>query len=177
MKKLGIGILFFITFLFLYFLEANFFTYFTIDGVLPNLIIILILFIGLYANTFFGVLFGLICGLILDFLYGTCIGISAVMFCIVGYLGSYFDRNFSKENKATIIFMVAGSTLIYEIGHYFLNSVILNFETEWLLFLKLLILEVIYNVLISIIIYPIFQKLGYAVDRSFKQNNVLTRYY
>ena len=45
-------------------------------------------------------------GIILDLLYGKAIGPSAVMLCVIGYLGSYFDKNFSKENKFTIIFMV-----------------------------------------------------------------------
>ena len=43
------------------------------------------------------------------------------MLCVIGYLGSYFDKNFSKENKLTIIMMVAGATVIYEFGLYFLN--------------------------------------------------------
>ena len=55
MKKIGIGILFFIIFFIIYFLEANIFPFLTINGVLPNLFIIFILFIGLFANTAYGV--------------------------------------------------------------------------------------------------------------------------
>ncbi len=177
MKKIGIGILFLITFFIIYFLEANIFPFLTINGILPNLFVIFILFIGLFANTAYGVFFGTICGLILDFIYGKCIGISAVMLCVVGYLGSYFDKNFSKENKITIILMVAGSTIIFEAGYYLLSSIIIDFELEWLAFFKILAIEVLYNVLLSIILYPIIQKAGYSVDRIFKKNNVLTRYF
>ena len=177
MKKIGIGILFFIIFFVIYFLEANIFPFLTINGVLPNLFIIFILFIGLFANTAYGVFFGAICGLILDLIYGKSIGISAVMFCIVGYLGSYFDKNFSKENKITIILMVVGSTIIFEAGYYLLSSIIIDFKLEWLAFFKILIVEAVYNVLLSIILYPIIQKAGYSVDRIFKKNNVLTRYF
>ena len=177
MKKFGIGILFFIVFLILYFLESNLFPLITIKGVLPNLIVIFILFIGLFANTTYGILFGAICGLILDLIYGKCVGISAVMLCVIGYLGSYFDKNFSKENKITIILMVVGTTIIYEAGYYLLNSIILGFNTEWFYFAKILIIEVVYNVLLSILLYPVIQKAGYAVDRIFKRNNVLTRYF
>ena len=45
MKKIGIGILFFITFWVIYLLEANIFPFLTIGGVLPNLFINFILFI------------------------------------------------------------------------------------------------------------------------------------
>ena len=116
-------------------------------------------------------------GLLLDLIFGKVIGISAIMFCIVGYLGSYFDKNFSKENKITIILIIAGTTALYELGSYFLSSIILNFDAEYFAFLKMLILEIIYNVLLVIILYPLIQKVGYWLDRNFKKTNILTRYF
>lgn len=166
-----------IVFLLIYFLQVNIFSTFTIAGVKPNLFVIYVLFIGLFANQFLGISLGVVFGIILDLLYGKTIGISAVMLCIIGYLGSYFDKNFSKENKLTIIFMVAGSTLIYELGTYFLNSIILEFSREYLYFIKIVVLEILYNVLLSIILYPLIQKVGYVIDRNFKKNNILTRYF
>ncbi len=166
-----------IVFLLIYFLQVNIFSSFTIAGVKPNLFVIYVLFIGLFANQFVGISLGVVFGIILDLLYGKTIGISAVMLCVIGYLGSYFDKNFSKENKLTIIFMVAGSTLIYELGTYFLNSIILEFSREYLYFIKIVVLEIIYNVLLAIILYPLIQKIGYEIDRNFKKNNILTRYF
>lgn len=99
------------------------------------------------------------------------------MLCAIGYLGSYFDKNFSKENRLTIVFMIVGSTLIYELGSYFLNSIILEFDPEYLYFFKILVVEILYNVLLTIILYPLIQKIGYVIDRNFKHNNILTRYF
>ena len=166
-----------IVFFLIYFLQANVFSTFTIAGIKPNLFVIYILFVGLFANQILGISFGVVIGLILDLLYGKTIGTSAVMFCVIGYLGSYFDKNFSKENKLTIIFMVAGATLVYELGTYFLNSIFLEFEREYWNFIKILFIEILYNVLLSIIFYPMIQKLGYLIDRNFKRNNILTRYF
>lgn len=166
-----------IVFFLIYFLQVNVFGVFTISGIKPNLFVIYILFIGLFANQILGISFGVIIGLIIDLLYGQKIGTSAVMFCVIGYLGSYFDKNFSKENKLTIIFMVVGATIVYEFGTYFLNSIFLNFEREYLNFVKILLVEIVYNVLLSIIFYPIIQKTGYLIDRNFKRNNILTRYF
>ena len=166
-----------IVFFLIYFLQANVFSTFTIAGIKPNLFVIYILFVGLFANQILGISFGVVIGLILDLLYGKKIGISAVMFCVIGYLGAYFDKNFSKENKLTIIFMVVGATAIYEFGTYFLNSIFLEFEREYWNFIKILFIEILYNVLLSIIFYPMIQKLGYLIDRNFKRNNILTRYF
>ncbi len=153
------------------------FTAFTIGGINPNIFIIFVLFIGLYTNQSLGIGFGVFIGLLLDFIYGRVIGTTAIMLCIIGYLGSYFDKNFSKENRITIILMVIGSTIIFEFGLYFLNSVILEFDRQYWYFFKILFVEVLYNTLLTIIFYPLIQKSGYTLERIFKRNNILTRYF
>jgi rod shape-determining protein MreD len=177
MRKSAIVVVLIIVFFILFFLQVNLFSSFTIAGISPNLFVIYVLFVALFSNQFLGISLGVIFGLILDFVYGRVIGTTAVMLCIIGYLGSYFDKNFSKENKLTIILMVAGATLIYEFGLYFLNSIILEFDREYFAFLKIVLVETLYNILLSIIVYPIMQKFGYVIDRTFKKNNILTRYF
>ncbi len=177
MKKLGISVLFFITFIIIYILQANLFPHLKIAGVMPNLFIILILWIGLFANATEAIIFGIIMGILLDLTYGKVIGITAIMLCVIGYLGAYFDKNFSKESKFKILLMVIGSTIIYELGYYILSVAIIGYDFEWLRFMRIVIFEVIYNVLITILLYPLIQNLGYKIDRNFKKNNILTRYF
>ena len=50
MKKVFINIAIIILFIFIYLLQANFFTIFNIAGVMPNLFIILMLYIGLFMG-------------------------------------------------------------------------------------------------------------------------------
>lgn len=177
MRKFAIIVSLIIAFFIIYFLQVNIFSSFTIAGISPNLFVIYILFIGLYATQFWGISFGVAFGLILDLIFGKTIGVSAVMLCVIGYLGSYFDKNFSKESRLTIIFMVIGATIVYEFGVYFINSIILEFDRELLYFTKIVVVEVLYNILLTIILYPLIQKLGYVVDRNFKHNNIMTRYF
>ena len=177
MRKIPIIICLIIFFFIILFFQENIFQNFTIAGVMPNVLVIYILFIALSANATVGISFGVIGGLIIDLLYSKTIGITAIMLCAIGYLGAYFDRNFSKENKITIIIMVAISTVIYEIGYYAISSIILNFDAEIFQFTRILIFEIIYNILLTIILYPLIQKTGYSIDRAFKKNNILTRYF
>ena len=177
MRKVLTTIALIIGFIITYFLQVNIFSSLTIGGVKPNLFIIYFLFIGLFGNQLIGTLFGIIFGIFLDSVYGSVIGVSAVMFCIIGFLGSYFDRNFSKENKITIILMIIGATFIFETGKYFLSSIILEYDREFLKFIKIVLIEILYNILLTIILYPIIQKIGYSVDRTYKRNNILTRYF
>lgn len=175
-KKVLTIILFAIGFL-LYFIQKNIFSNLPIAGIAPNIFIIYILFLGLYTNSKVSISIGIFVGFLLDTVYGKCIGISSTMFCILAYLASYFDKNFSKDNKITILFMCIGATCIYELGYYILNIITYDFYFETWYFIKILFIENLYNILILIIIYPVFQKLGYMLDRKYKKSNLLTRYF
>lgn len=177
MKKVLSVLIAIVTFFIIYFLQSNFFNWFTIGGVKPNLFIIFVLFLGLFGGRRLGVTLGIVFGILLDFLSSYQIGVSGIMLGIVGYLGGYFDKNFSKESRITIMIMVVGSTIITELGIYLINSIILESSIVMIDFLKVIFVEVIYQILITIIIYPLLQKLGYKLEEQFKQSQILTRYF
>lgn len=177
MKKFGLAVCFTLIFIIIYLLQSNFFSWFTIAGVKPNLIIIFVLFIGLFTNRILGLSYGVIFGLLLDIFINKKIGISAIMLGIVGLLGGILDKNFSKDSKITIIGMVIVTTFIYEFAMYIINSVIFSYVWEMKAFFIKIIIEMIYNAIITIILYPMMQKTGYRIQDMFKQNKILTRYY
>ena len=177
MKKTISIILMFVTFLIIYFLQSNFFNWFTIAGVKPNLFIILTLFISLFAGAKIGTAYGIFFGIFLDVVIGRSIGISSIMYALVGAIGGYFDKNFSKDSRMTIMLMVIGTTLLYEIGNYVISIMRLSIQIEVLSFVRVLLIEIIYNVIITIILYPLIQKVGYKVEDIFKVQKILTRYF
>ena len=65
---------------------------------------------------------GFIIGIYLDILTNKQVGISAIMFVAIGTLGGFFDKNFSKDSKITILLMVAGSTILFETIVYLYTS-------------------------------------------------------
>lgn len=170
-----IGII--LTFFIIYFLQLNFFSWFNIAGVKPNLFIVLVLCIGLFIGKKIATPYGFVIGLYLDLLTGKQIGISALLFATIGFLGEYLDKNFSKESKITILIMVAGSTFFYETILYIYTIARNSIPLDFLGFLKLLVIEIIFNVLLSIIIYPIIRSTGDFFEQTFRQKKFLTRYF
>lgn len=164
-------------FVILYFLQVNFFSWFTIAGISPNLFIILVLFLGLFAGKRVGLPMGIVLGILLDFFASRKIGISSIMLGIVGITAGVLDKNFQKDSRITIILMTILSTAIYEIGVYILNYMIVSTSIEILAFVKILLIEAIYNAILTIILYPILQKAGYYIEEAFKGKQILTRYY
>lgn len=177
MKKAGIAICLILTFIIIYLLQANFFAWFNLAGVKPNLFVILVLTIGLFAGKGIGTTFGILFGISLDFFIGKSIGISGVMLGITGFIGGYLDKSFSKDSRITMITMIAIATFIYEIGLYMFNYFINSSQISIIYFIRTLIIELIYNAIITIIIYPLILKFGYKIEQNFKENKILTRYF
>ena len=73
--------------------------------------------------------------------------------------------------------MVVVTTFLYEFVMYIINSVIFSYVWEMKAFFIKIIIEMIYNAIITIILYPMMQKTGYRIQDMFKQNKILTRYY
>jgi rod shape-determining protein MreD len=169
-----ISIILFLIFQVLYFLQANIFPLIPIAGIVPNLFVIFILVIGLYGNNFLALLFGIIAGIWIDSLYGEVIGVTPAMLCLIGFIATWFDTLWSKDEKISIIIMVVLSTLFFEFGSYFIKSIILNFDLEIATFFKILFWEEVYNILLTIIFFGVIKKFGYMMERKLKRSNMYT---
>lgn len=146
-------------------------------GIKPNLFIIFILFIGLFLGPKVGLSLGAFLGIFLDLLVGKKIGIFAFMYASIGILGGYLDKNFSKESKLTFMLIVMGGTMFFEIGICILNILFLKTTLELGYMAKIIFIEMIYNMMITIILYPFIQKTGFYIENVFKDNKILTRYF
>ena len=177
MKKTLSIICLIITFFIIYFLQSNFFTWFTIAGIMPNLYVILVLFIGLFVKRKLGLVLGLIFGLYLDIVLGRVVGISALGLGLIGLLGEILSKNFSKASRFIVTLMVIITTAIYEILVYICSMLRLSADIEIIPFLKILVIEIIFNTLITIIIYPLLKKAGYYLENLFDDKFMLTRYF
>lgn len=97
MKKVLSILIIFITFVVIYFLQSNFFSWFNIAGIKPNLFIILVLFIGVFIGKTYGAAIGIVLGLLLDFFIGKTMGINASMLGIAGILRRNPYKKFFKR--------------------------------------------------------------------------------
>lgn len=177
MKKILIGIIIFIVFLIIYFLQVNFFISFTIAGIKPNLFVVFVLFLGLFAGKKVGTCAGVCFGVLLDIFIGKNIGMAGILLGAIGFLGGYLDKNFSKESKITIILMVMACTFVFEFGVYLLNSFILSYDIQLIEFIKIVLVEILYNAILTIILYPLLKKAGIVIEETFKESKILTRYF
>jgi len=104
-------------------------------------------------------------------------GINGIMLGLAGFMGGRFDKSFSKDSRITVMLIVMGVTFICELVSYILRIVLLGMPISVWKFLEISVIEVIFNTMIVIIIYPLLQKSGNLIERIFKENRALTRYF
>ncbi len=73
--------------------------------------------------------------------------------------------------------IVAVTTISAETVMYIANYVIQNLNIDLLTFAKILGIETLYNMILSIILYPLIQRFGYYIENEYKGNKILTRYF
>lgn len=177
MKKVLIHIGLIISFIIIYILQTIFFSEFTIAGVMPNIFIILMLYIGLYMGRTMGIIYGIFYGIFIDLWIGKTIGITSIALALIGLISGILDKTFSKDSRLIVILMGIICTILYEVVFYFMQYVAFSINVEILKFINILIVEVSYNVIITIIIYPLMKITGYEIENEVKGDKILTRYF
>ena len=177
MKKILIHISLIVVFVVIYLLQTIFFSHFTIAGIMPNIFIILMLYIGLYMGRTIGIIYGITYGIFLDMWVGKSIGLTSIALAIIGLISGMFDKTLSKDNRMTVLLMGIVCTVIYETVLYLLQYMAFAINIEIVSFIKILLIEVVYNMLLIIILYPILDKTGYEIEEEIKGNRILTKYF
>ena len=85
---------------------------------------------------------------------------------LLGYLCGKIGKNFSKDNKTTIVGIAGIGTILFEIFYNIIGIMMCNFNISILNFIITLFKETIYNMLIAIIIYKPSLLLGEIINKS-----------
>ena len=99
------------------------------------------------------------------------------MLGISGFIGGILDKSFSKENRLTFILMTIVVTILCEIVNYTLQIILLGADATFIEFMKIVIIEAIYNAILVIILYPLIQKTGSKTEEIFIETKSYMKYY
>lgn len=140
-------------------LQSTVFQWVKIYGVLPNTALILVISFAIHNGKNKGATIGFFVGILQDIVFGRIIGINALIFMIIGYLIGLMDQKIFKENLAIPFILTAIASLLYETTNLLLIF-LLGYRIELInVMKKMLIVGVIYNSILSPIIYYYVSKL------------------
>lgn len=97
MKKIFGLIIIFLIFLITYFVQVNFFNWFNIAGIKPNLILIIIVFLSMYLGKYYGFGIGLFFGFLIDIFISQRIGINVIALGTIGFIAGNIVKNITRR--------------------------------------------------------------------------------
>ncbi len=140
-------------------LQSTVLPYFEILDKVPNTGLIIVVIIALAKGRYYGGLLGILIGLLQDVLFSTVIGVNSIIYFFAGYLIGYVEDTFARNSLINIIIFTALGTIYYNI-FYSLYMYFLNRPVTFILAVKSVFsFEVIYNCIIAILVYKLFQKI------------------
>ena len=166
-----------VVFFLIYLLQMDFFSWFTIAGIKPNLFIIYVAVISLFAGKKAGIIFGVFFGFYIDTISGRILGISSIMLAVIAFCAEFMNKNVSNDTKITIVLIVGLSTLIYEVGYYMASIWKLGINVELFQFIKIICIEIFFNSILTIILYPVIQRFGNYLLEIFNKRNFISSYF
>ncbi|MEQ8235340.1 MAG: rod shape-determining protein MreD [Syntrophomonadaceae bacterium] len=135
------------------FLQTTFFRAFTIGGIIPDLILILVVCHALFNGVYQGTIYGMLCGLLEDLYIGRFIGMNAVSKGITAYVAGRLQGNVFKENVMVGIIGVIGGTLLNFILLFILSALTFEkFNLDYSILIKLSY-QLLYNTILTVPMY------------------------
>lgn len=141
-------------------LQTSCFRYFTLAGIVPNLLLIPTMAFGVMRGRKEGMLVGFVSGLLLDMFYGSVIGPYALLYMYLGYINGFFHRVYYMEDLLLPMIMAGVNDLAYNLIVYIVSYLMRNRLDIGFYFLHVILPEIVYTMLMTLIIYKPLVKIN-----------------
>jgi len=151
-------------------LQSTLFKSLSFGGISPNLLIIVTSAFGFMRGKKAGLSIGFFCGLLQDIFFGQAIGFYALIYMYIGFTNGIFNRFFYQEDIRMPLALISISDLAYSMICYVLLF-LLNAKFNFGYYFKHIIMpEVVYTILITIIIYPVILLIHKSLEKKEKRS-------
>ncbi len=89
-----------------------------------------------------------------------------VLYSIIGIASGYVRNQISKDNRLSLIFMVVTSTIVFEFISICFNVMAFNIDFSFVYLLKVILIEVCYNMFITFMLFRPLMFWGEIINRS-----------
>lgn len=167
LKALTIGLALFLCYL----LQTSIMSWFTLAGVVPNVLLIFAGMLGFMRGRKVGALAGLCSGLLLDLFSANLFGMYALIYMLLGYMNGFFRKIYFGDSLRLPVILVATTDLIYGLMIYcslFLTRGRIGLSYY---FLHVMVPEMVYTVVLSLVFYFPMYHMNQFLDRLEKRRD------
>ena len=170
MKKIKRPIITAVIIIICFLFESTLFQGLSFANITPNLIIVVTASFGFMRGKKEGMLVGFFAGLLYDIFFGDLVGFYALIYAVLGYVNGFFRRIFYPEDIKLPLFLITASDLV--LGHVvciFMFVMRSRFNYFYYLF-HIIIPELIYTTLVTLILYQIILYINQALEAEEKRS-------
>ncbi|MBO5342683.1 MAG: rod shape-determining protein MreD [Lachnospiraceae bacterium] len=136
-------------------LQCTVFRALAVQGIVPNVLIILTACSGFMQGDRYGVFVGFFCGLLMDLFFFEIIGFYSLLYMYIGYMNGLFHNIFYPDDIKLPLIMITLSDLLYSMVVYVLLFLLRSrFDFGYYL-LNIILPELVYTILVAVIVYPL----------------------
>lgn len=151
-------------------LESTLFQGLSFGSITPNLLIVVTASFGFMRGKKEGMLVGFLSGILMDIFFGDLIGFYALIYMVVGYVNGFFKRIFYPEDIKLPLFLITVSDFLFgNIICVFLFVMRSRFDYFYYLG-HIIIPELIYTILITIVLYQIILHINQKLEAEEKRS-------
>lgn len=134
-------------------LQTTIFYKLQLGGVSPNLLIMVIAASGLLYGRKLGMFSGVVGGLLVDAMFSTVIGVSILIYAVIGYVNGIANKLYFKEDLYIPLLSIALSDLVYGVLYYICRFMLRGRMDFPYYLLHVMLPEAIYTTIVGVIIY------------------------
>lgn len=151
-------------------LESTVFQSLSFASITPNLLIVVTASFGFMRGKREGMLVGFLSGLIIDVFFGDLIGFYALIYMVLGYVNGFFKRIFYPDDiKLPLILISTSDFVLGNLVFVFLFVMRSKFD-YWYYLGHIIIPELIYTVLVTLVLYQIILHINQALEAEEKRS-------
>lgn len=154
MSRVRRYIITFLMIIFCFVAQTSVFRTLSLNGIKPNLTLVLTVATGLMRGDVAGLVVGFSTGLLVDIFSGDLIGFYAALYMLTGYICGRFHKMYFPENLILPLSTIAIADVAFGVANYvFLFLFRLKFHFFYYLF-RVIVPETVYTIVVSLVLYP-----------------------
>ena len=165
-RKIAIALILVICFV----LQTTVFQVLSFASISPNLMVIVTAAFGFMRGRREGLFVGFFAGLLIDLFYGDFPGLYALIYMYIGYLNGFFSHSFYPEDVKLPMLLITLSDVFCNMVVYFLFFVMRGRLAFPWYFLHIMVPELIYTILVTIVLYFIILKINQHLEKIEKRS-------
>ena len=155
---------------FCFLLECTLFQSLSFASITPNLLVIVTASFGFMRGKREGMLVGFLSGILMDIFFGDLIGFYALIYTVLGYANGFFKRIFYPEDIKLPLFLIGSSDFLFG-NAVCIFMFIMRSKFNYFYYLgSVIIPELIYTVLITLVLYQIILKMNQKLEDDEKRS-------